>query len=94
MPSPFLTLPESAIFPAESGVKLDVMARQSGADTYLFAVNFDPRLKRTEATLKLPGLRAGSPVEVVDENRTISAQDGDFNDTFAPLAVHVYRVGR
>ena len=87
-------LPESAIFPAESGVKLDVMARQSGADTYLFAVNFDPRLKRTEATLKLPGLRAGSPVEVVDENRTISAQDGDFNDTFAPLAVHVYRVGR
>jgi len=29
---------------------------------------------------------------VVDEGRTLPAQDGGFSDRFAPLAVHIYRL--
>jgi len=68
------------------------MARQSGQDVFLFTVNYDPRLKSADATITLPGLRAGRPVEVVDEDRTVPSQAGAFKDTYAPLAVHVYRV--
>jgi len=85
-------LPEPVALAAQSDVKLDLMARQSGQDVFLFTVNYDARLKNTDATITLPGLRAGEPVEVVDENRTLSSQDGAFKDTYAPLAVHVYRV--
>jgi hypothetical protein len=38
------------------------------------------------------GLKAGTQVEVVDENRTIAAADGHFTDRFDPLAVHIYRM--
>lgn len=84
-------LPEPTILAAESDVKLDLLARRSGQDVFLFTVNYDPRLKSTDATITLPGLQAGELVEVVDENRTVPSQDGAFKDTYAPLAVHIYR---
>lgn len=77
---------------AEGGVKLDVLAKESGSDLYLFAVNYDETLKEAKATIAVEGLPAGSSVAVLDEDRTIRSGEGSFTDTFAPLAVHIYRV--
>ena len=43
-----------------------------------------------KATIKVQGLKAGTKIDVVDEGRTITADDGQFSDDFAPLAEHVY----
>jgi hypothetical protein len=80
-----------AIEPKEE-VKLDAMAREHDGKLYVFAVNYDERLLPATATIKVPGLVAGTKVEVVDESRTIPAAAGEFTDTFEPLAVHIYRI--
>jgi hypothetical protein len=79
---------------SEDGVKLDAMARRKGNDLYVFAVNYDERMKATRATIKVEGLPAGTDVVVVDENRSIKSKAGSFTDTFEPLAVHIHRVSR
>jgi len=53
---------------------------------------YDEKLKEAKATLKAEGLPAGAEVTVLDEGRTIKANEGSFTDTFAPLAVHIYKV--
>jgi hypothetical protein len=55
---------------------------------YVFAVN----LSRTarDVSFTVPGLEAGKPVQVLDEDRTITAQAGAFSDRFDELAVHLY----
>lgn len=72
--------------------KLDVMARELDGVLYVFAVNFDERLVPAQATIRVAGLDAGSRVAVIDENRTLRAAAGSFNDVFEPLAVHIYRI--
>lgn len=47
-----------------------------------------------KATFTVAGLKAGTKIEVVDESRTITAEDGKFSDTFGPLVEHVYRIGK
>ncbi|MGA2863977.1 MAG: hypothetical protein ABSF95_05770 [Verrucomicrobiota bacterium] len=69
-----------------------MLARQSDNGLYLFAVNYDERARESLATIRLEGLAAGTTVSVVDEERTLQARDGSFTDTFAPLAVHIYRL--
>lgn len=60
-----------------------------GADT---AKQFDPIFPRNGmAIFQVSGLKAGTQIEVIDEDRTITAQNGKFSDEFAPLAEHVYR---
>jgi hypothetical protein len=44
-----------------------------------------------KATIKVAGLKAGAKIEVVDEDRSITAADGEFTDDFAPLGEHVYK---
>ena len=80
--------------------------RHEGA-LYLFAQNIDlgagkdgrkegqdiaPRAGT--AMIAVPGLKAGTEIEVVGEGRTITARDGGFTDRFEPLAEHVYRLKR
>lgn len=63
-----------------------------GAET---AKQFDPIFPRGgQAIIKVPGLKAGTVIEVVDENRTIIAGKGEFKDVFAPLAEHIYKFTR
>lgn len=83
--------PEVTIRAADD-VKLDVLARQYDGSVYLFAVNCDERNRPATATVTVPGLRAGTAVEVLDERRAITAQAGSFQDDFGPLAVHLYRI--
>ena len=77
----------------------------AGDSVYIFSQNadlgpnpeklkqFDPIKPRGgKATFTYPGLPAGAKVEVVDENRTITAEKEQFSDDFAPLAEHIYRI--
>ena len=72
---------------------------------YIFAQNTDlgkdaDKLKQGQditprggkASLKVSGLKAGTTIEVIDENRTLTAQNGTSDDEFAPLAEHIYMI--
>lgn len=71
-------------------VPVAVTARERGGTTCIFAVGM--RDGRTTATFTLSGRKGEQLVEVMDENRTIVAKDGVFEDTFEPWAVHLYAV--
>lgn len=45
-----------------------------------------------KAAFTIAGLKAGTKIEVVDEGRTITAEEGKFSDDFKPLAEHVYKI--
>ena len=79
---------------SEAGVKVDALFRAHDGSLYVFAVNYDERLKETAATFEVPHLADGAAVEVLDEGRTLRAGAGRFTDRFDPLAVHLYRVKR
>jgi hypothetical protein len=54
---------------------------------------FDPINPRSgKATFTVAGLKSGAEIEVVDEGRTIVAEDGKFTDEFGPLAEHIYQI--
>ncbi|MBD3292050.1 MAG: hypothetical protein GF393_03940 [Armatimonadia bacterium] len=76
----------------EGDLRADVLARQAEGGLYLFAVNYDPSATDGEATISVEGLAAGTQIEVVDETRTLTADDGAFTDHFDALAVHIYRI--
>jgi hypothetical protein len=77
---------------SEGDLPVDVLAKRGPDGTYVFAVNL-PRTERA-AKITVPGLKAGTRVEVLGEGRTLSADEGRFADTFGELAVHLYRIGR
>jgi hypothetical protein len=76
---------------SEGDLPVDVLAKRGPDGTYVFAVN----LLRTERTAKVivPGLKVGTKVEVLGEDRALTAEDGAFGDTFGELTVHLYRIG-
>lgn len=78
----------------ENQLKTDIMAKEYDGHIYLFAVNYDSQQKAGRATIEVPGLKAGTRIEVVDEDRTITATAGGFADDFGPLAVHIYKIKR
>jgi hypothetical protein len=82
-----------------------LMATEHEGATYVFAQNldlgnnpeklrqFDPISPRSgRAVFTVPGLAAGSRIEVLDEGRTIAAENNRFTDAFGPLGEHVYRI--
>ncbi|MFW6161354.1 MAG: beta-galactosidase [Planctomycetota bacterium] len=72
--------------------KVDVMTREHNGRRYVFAVSL--ARKPQSAVLRLPGLKAGTRVEVVDEGRELRAEAGRFRDEFGELAVHIYRISK
>jgi hypothetical protein len=76
-----------------NAIQGDVMARESGGCVYVFANNLDMARQAGTATIRISGLVQGSTIEVVDEARQITADKDTFIDQFAPLAVHIYRLG-
>lgn len=74
----------------DPGVPVAALAKQHRGATYVFAVAL--RDGRATATITLPGHAGRQSVEVLDEGRTLSAQDGVFRDAFGPWAVHLYRL--
>ena len=73
-------------------VRADIMAKDHEGFLHLFGVVCDPRERGGDATISVAGLPAGTEVEVIDEGRTITADEGGFVDYFGPLEVHAYRI--
>lgn len=74
------------------GIRGEILAREHEGHLYLFANNLDMGGRRGRATIRVDGLRKGTKVEVLDEAREISAENGQFTDDFDRLAVHLYRL--
>ena len=67
-----------------------VLAKKKDGALYLLAVGM--RAGNTTATFTLKNDSGKQTIEVLDENRTLIANAGVFEDQFAPWAVHLYRV--
>jgi hypothetical protein len=70
----------------------EIMAKKHEGTVYLFANNLDLRWRSGRAIIELEGLKKGTRIEVIDEHRQISADEGKFSDQFEPLGVHIYRI--
>jgi hypothetical protein len=55
----------------------------------LYTIAVNPTRRAVRATMTAPGL-AGRSVDVLGENRSLSAAGDSLTDGFAPLAVHLY----
>jgi len=73
------------------GLPCHFKATQAADALYIFAQNTDLGRQGT-AAITVEGLGAGTEIHVVDENRTITAEQGRFADSFGSLAEHIYRV--
>ncbi len=89
----------------DGGLSCHVKTTELDGDLYLFAQNTDlgenaAKVAQHEnisprggkAVIGVAGLSGGAVVEVVDEDRTIRAENGGFCDDFGPLEEHVYRI--
>ncbi len=63
------------------------LLRRAGT-TYLFAAAM--RAGETKVTFQLPDLKSDVAVEVLGENRRLTARDGSFQDDFGLWGVHLY----
>jgi hypothetical protein len=82
-----------------AGPACHARATQLDGATYVFAqalgeaAGVPPEAaKESKAQIRLAGVKAGTQIEVVGENRKLSAEEGGFADEFAPLQEHVYRI--
>jgi hypothetical protein len=71
-------------------IPVAVMLKQHEGATYLFAVAM--RTGDTTATFTLKGVADDKTVEVLGEDRSLSARGGAFSDTFKSWAAHCYRI--
>lgn len=71
-------------------VPIAVMTKRHDGATYVFAVGM--RNGAADGTFVVPGVPAAATAEVIGENRTLPVTDGRFTDSFAPYAVHLYRI--
>jgi hypothetical protein len=69
-----------------------LVAKKHAGATYVFAVRIEG--KPAKATFQVQGLSGQGKVEVLGENRTIAARDGQFADEFGPYGVHLYKIGQ
>lgn len=92
--APALNTQSYALNPSSSNDAAPVRAvlKYLNAERYVFAVGMADGA--TSATFALSDLDASIDIEVIGENRSISATDGQFEDAFDPYAVHLYRVPR
>lgn len=95
------------IFCDDDGILLPnrFMATEYEGYLYLFVQNadlganaenlgkYDPiNPRRGSVRIEVKGLREGSAVDVIDEEREITASKGYFSDEFGPLCEHIYRI--
>ena len=69
---------------------LKTMTKRYQGSTYIYSV-FENGNSTTE-TFTLRGFTGASTIEVVGENRTITATNGIFTDAFSNWSVHIYKV--
>jgi hypothetical protein len=66
------------------------MLKKHGETTYLFAVGM--RNQKTEATFQIYDMTGQIKVNVIGEDRSLTANNGSFQDVFEPWDVHLYRL--
>ncbi|HHW09294.1 MAG TPA: hypothetical protein GXX29_04915 [Firmicutes bacterium] len=76
----------------ESDLACHFKQTKLNGELWIFAQNIDMGRRSGKATFSIPSLPAGTIIEVVDESRTIIAEEGEFSDDFPALAEHVYRI--
>lgn len=85
------TLPDALrVRVADQAAPVAALAKRHAGALYVFAVAMRDRPAR--ARFELAGLNGEARVEVLGEDRTLSARDGTFEDAFTGYAVHLYRV--
>jgi hypothetical protein len=90
--APVLNAQSYALEPRSSNAAVPVRAvlKSRGAERYVFAAGMADGA--TSATFDLAGLGRGARVEVLGEDRDVVADEGAFEDDFAPYDVHLYRI--
>jgi hypothetical protein len=73
-----------------TGVPIDLMVKQHGGVTYVFAVCM--RDGATTGSFDVAGLGVSAQAEVLDEGRQIQVTGGQFTDQFQPYEAHLYRI--
>jgi len=71
---------------------ITIMAKQNNGALHVFAAGM--RDGDATATFTIKNLSGRQRVEVLDESRTLTAENGVFSDQFTPWAVHLYRIKR
>jgi hypothetical protein len=85
------SLPDAATVKSENpAVPVDFTVKRQAGVLYLFAVAM--RNNQTTATFTLNGVKDSPVVEVIGEDRTLTATNGAFADSFQPWEVHLYRI--
>jgi hypothetical protein len=85
------TMPDAATVVTQNAeTPVAIMVKQYEAATYLFAVIM--REGQTRAQFTIPSLQGDLPVEVLGESRTLTSQNGVFDDNFDTWDVHLYRI--
>lgn len=69
---------------------IDLSARRHDGNLYIFAAAMSKA--DTQATFNIANRKGESKVEVIGENRTLTATNGKFQDAFAGYDVHLYRI--
>jgi hypothetical protein len=75
---------------SDAQVPIAAMLKRHEGASYLFAVAM--RSGDTTATFTLKGLADDKTVEVLGEDRSLSARGGVFSDAFKSWGVHCYRI--
>ena len=80
----------ASVISSEPRTPVAFTVRRHQDNLYLFAVGM--RGSATSATFTLKGLDGRKTVEAIDERRTLTALDGQFQDHFDPWQAHLYRI--
>jgi len=92
--APALLGADAAVQPVlaiEGGLPSLCHAKETAGEFTVVSINMDGKNRAGTGTITWPGLKAGTVITVHGENRTVKAGDGQWTDTFDPLAVHVYQ---
>jgi hypothetical protein len=80
----------ASIESSDAQLPVDCMTKHYQGSIYIFAVAM--RDGTTRATVKLAAATRSGNVTVIDENRSLTLQNGSFSDNFGPWDVHLYRI--
>ncbi|WP_340148682.1 hypothetical protein [uncultured Sneathiella sp.] len=69
---------------------VSILTRQDGCHLYVFSGSVSKFA--TDAQITIDGDIAKANVDVLDESRQIELRGGRFQDSFAPYAIHLYRI--
>ncbi len=92
--APVLNSPEQAGLASarssKEAIPIAYTTRESSGTTWIFAVPL--REGEASVTFSLQNSPGDQIVEVLDENRSLTAHNGAFSDRFGPWEVHLYKI--